>query len=1096
MHTQTTEQRLNLAVTQQQAGQLQDAERGYLAILQADPLHPVANHNMGVLAVQQNRADASLPYFVAALQADPACGHYWLSYIDGLFQAGQLEEARQVMELARQQGLQGPKVEELARRLGGEVAAGQPVRPERRAGPGNQEIDALVVLFGQGRYSEVAGLARLMTERYPEHEFGWKALGAVYKQMGQNEQALIPMQKAAALSPEDVEAHYNLGVVLQESGRLDEAQASCRQALRINPDYADAHGNLGVILQKSGRLLEAEASFRQALQINPAYAAAHCNLGNVLNDLGCFKEAAASLRRALQITPDNAEMHCNLGNILKEMGRLDEAEAAFRCALQINVDHADACFGLGKTLKELGRLDEAEVAYRQAIRLKPDNAPAHYNLGNLLKDRDRLDEAEACYRQALQIEPGFALAHYNLGNISQDKGRLDEAEACYREAIQLKPDYLDAHNNLAVTLVQMERLGEAEASYRQVLQIKPDYVEALCNLGNTLRKMDRFAEAETCYRQTLLIKPDYVEAYNNLGITLHAMGRSDDACVIYRQALQIDPDSVEMYNNLGNALSGVNRLQDACDCYQRALQLKPDYAPAHNNLGLALHGLGRLSDAEAIFRSAILIDPNDADALTNLGMTLYTMGRLAEAEAALKNALNIRPDYAEALCTLGNTQLGMGKQLDATASYRAALRVKPNFAMANSNLIFTMDLMTDIDTVSLQGERKRWNAAHAVHLHQKRIHTNIADPTRRLRIGYISADFRVHSAAFVFGGMLIYFDRGEFEVFAYSNSNKEDVLTCEFQQSVTGWRNIAGLSDDAMADLIRQDEIDILVDLSGHSSGNRLLVFARKPAPIQITAWGYATGTGMSAMDVFFSDPVFVPPEEKQFYAEQVIYLPSAFGYFHNHTPPEVNALPALSTKGVTFGSFNRLEKNSAQAYDAWAKILRSLPDSRMIIKTHALDDAGMRAQVTGYFTCAGIAPERIILLGSSSRDAHMASFNQIDIALDPFPHGGGVTALEGMMMGVPMVTIRWPTLIGRVSSSILTTMDLTDWIAETPEQYVNLAIQKAADLGALADLRQQLRGALTSSIICDQLAYTRAVEKEYRQLWQAWCLSGEGRAV
>ncbi len=986
MHTQTTEQRLNLAVTQQQAGQLQDAERGYLAILQADPLHPVANHNMGVLAVQQNRADASLPYFVAALQADPACGHYWLSYIDGLFQAGQLEEARQVMELARQQGLQGPKVEELARRLGGEVAAGQPVRPERRAGPGNQEIDALVVLFGQGRYSEVAGLARLMTERYPEHEFGWKALGAVYKQMGQNEQALIPMQKAAALSPEDVEAHYNLGVVLQESGRLDEAQASCRQALRINPDYADAHGNLGVILQKSGRLLEAEASFRQALQINPAYAAAHCNLGNVLNDLGCFKEAAASLRRALQITPDNAEMHCNLGNILKEMGRLDEAEAAFRCALQINVDHADACFGLGKTLKELGRLDEAEVAYRQAIRLKPDNAPAHYNLGNLLKDRDRLDEAEACYRQALQIEPGFALAHYNLGNISQDKGRLDEAEACYREAIQLKPDYLDAHNNLAVTLVQMERLGEAEASYRQVLQIKPDYVEALCNLGNTLRKMDRFAEAETCYRQTLLIKPDYVEAYNNLGVVLRDMGRLDEA-------------------------------EASLKC---ALEIKPDYADAHSNMGVILKEFGCLDEAEE--------------------------------------------------------------------SFRRALQIQPDYANAHSNLIFTMDMTVGADTASLQNERKRWNTVHAAHLYPQRAHRNRPDPERRLRIGYVSADFRMHSAAYVFGTMLVNFDPDRFEVFAYSNSTREDLLTRHFQKSVTQWRKIAGLSDDAVAELIRQDEIDILVDLSGHSSGNRLLVFARKPAPIQITAWGYIGGTGLNTMDVFFADPVVVPPEEKQFYAEQVRYLPCAIGYFHHHTAPEINVLPAMTSKGVTFGSFNRLVKNSQETYRVWAEVLQACPDSRMIIKTPALDDAGTRGWVTGHFTRAGIAPERIILQGNTSRDAHMAAFNQIDIALDPFPHGGGVTALEGMMMGVPVVTLRWGSLVGRLSATILSTLGLSDWIAETPEQYVEIALRKAGDLQSLAALRQQLRGIFTSSIIGDQIAYVKAVEQEYRLLWREWC--------
>ena len=397
--------------------------------------------------------------------------------------------------------------------------------------------------------------------------------------------------------------------------------------------------------------------------------------------------------------------------------------------------------------------------------------------------------------------------------------------------------------------------------------------------------------------------------------------------------------------------------------------------------------------------------------------------------------------------------------------------------------------MFNKDTASLQEERKRWDAAQTAHLQQRRVHSNMPDPARRLRVGYVSADFREHSAIRVFGGMLTRYDRSQFDVFAYSNfKRQDDRFTNLFRQNVTAWRNISRLSDDAVEQMILDDRIDILVDLSGHSVGNRLLVFARKPAPIQITAWGYATSTGMKAMDVFFADPVVVPPEDRQYFTEQVRYLPCVAGAFFNELFPDVNVLPALSGGTVTFGSFNRLAKVSDMSFRAWADVLQAVPGSRLILKTAELDDAANRERVIGHFTKAGIAAERIIMQGKTSWFEHVKAYNQIDFALDPFPHGGGVTALEGLMMGVPIIVLRWPTVTGSTSASIMTALGLTDWIAETREQYVELAAQKASDLQSLAALRQQLRDIFTSSTMGNQVAYARAVEQEYRKLWQEWC--------
>ncbi|TAN62199.1 MAG: tetratricopeptide repeat protein, partial [Magnetospirillum sp.] len=617
-----------------------------------------------------------------------------------------------------------------------------------------------------------------------------------------------------------------------------------------------------------------------------------------------------------------------------------------------------------------------------------------------------------------------------------------------------------------------------------------DYAEVHSNLGNALRDLGRLDDAVASCRRALEFKPDYAEAHYNLGTILDEMRRLDEAGASYRRAIEIRPGFADAHYNLGNILKDMDRLDEAEASYRRALGLRPDYPEAHSNLGATLKDQGRLDDAVASYRRALELRPDYAEAHYNLGIALQDLGRLDEAEASYLHALRIKPDYAEAHLNLGNVLKDMGRLDEASASYRRALQIKPDYMDAHSNLIFALDLSDKADAVELQREREKWGETYAAPLWRETAHANDRTPERRLRVGYVSADFRDHSAAKAFGGMLTRYDRSQFEVFAYSNSRGEDRLTELFKQNVTAWRNIAGLPDEAVAEAIREDGIDILVDLSGFSAGNRLLVFARKPAPVQITAWGYATSTGMRAMDVLFADPVMVPPEEKQYCTEEVRYLPNAMGAFFIDPFPGVNELPALSGGSVTFGSLNRLAKITDKTCRTWAEVLLGVPGSRLILKTPELGNASVREQVAGHFAKAGVAAERIVMLGKTSWHEHMQTCHRIDIGLDPYPHGGGVTAVEGLMMGVPVVTLRWPTMAGRASASIMTTLGLADWIAETPEQYVELAVRKAGDLRSLAELRQRLRGILTASAMGDPAAYARAVEQEYRQLWREWCAS------
>lgn len=658
-----------------------------------------------------------------------------------------------------------------------------------------------------------------------------------------------------------------------------------------------------------------------------------------------------------------------------------------------------------------------------------------------------------------------------------------------RAAAENTPE-VDTNNaiQVAVQHFQSARYSEVEAICQSILASRPDHPDALALSGLSAHLLGRNEVAAERLRRVLLIQPS-AKMHYNLGVVLQAQGRLDDAIESYRAANAITPD-YETFSNLGTVLQKQGKLSEAVKHYHQALSLKPSDAAAHNNLGEALRQQGLWEEAIKHLRRALEIAPNFLEAYGNLGLALREQGRLEEALGYSRRALALNPAYALAHCNMGSILHGLGNAEDAITHYRQALAIRPDLTEAHTSLIFALDLATGVDIHAQQAERRRWDQAHAARLMQAVPHANTPDPERRLRVGYVSADFRRHSAAVVFGAMLVHFDRAHYDVFAYSNTKKEDGITERFRNQVTCWRNILHQPDDAVADLIRHDGIDILVDLSAHSGGNRLLVFARKPAPIQITAWGYATSTGMAAMDVFFADPVTVPPEERQLFSEEVRYLPNMVGSYFADPFPEVNELPALSQGGITFGSFNRLAKTSHEVFDVWGQVLAAVPGSRLLLKSSGMDDPAARDGVTERFLRAGIPPERIVLQGNTPWFEHMRAFNQIDIALDPFPQGGGVTTLETIRMGIPVVTLRRPTIAGRVSASILTTLGLTDWIAETPEQYVAIAVRKAQDIAALAALRKGLRGIFDASPIGSAQAYVQAVEGEYRQIWRAWCRS------
>ena len=582
--------------------------------------------------------------------------------------------------------------------------------------------------------------------------------------------------------------------------------------------------------------------------------------------------------------------------------------------------------------------------------------------------------------------------------------------------------------------------------------------------------------------------PNDAAAMLDYGIALAGLARLDEAHAAFRKAEAVAAANVEALHDHSELLRQARHLTAALGNYNTALRVTPDEGALRRSCGDAFRKLNRFNDSLRSYDRALGIAP-DADTLISRSIVLRQLNRFQEALAGLELALTWEPDNPRALGIRASILLLQGKIEDSISDYRRALAIQPDWAWLHTNLIFALNFDLSATAADKQSERARWNERHARRFADGIApHTNERDPERRLRVGYVSAQFRHHAASLAFGGVIVEHDPREIEVFCYSDSTVEDAITGRFRSRAQGWQRTAGLSDQELADLIREDRIDILVDLVGHMRGNRLLTFARKPAPIQVTAWGEPTGTGLSTMDYLFADAILVSETERALLAEEVVALPNFIGYWQPDPLPGPEPLPALTAGHLTFGSFNRLQKISRPALELWASILRKLPDAQLLMKTRALGDAAERERIRAVFRAADVDPGRLTLSGFTDRDSHFEAYRKVDIALDSFPHSGGMTTLDSLWMGVPVVTWAGETVSSRLTAACLSASGLTDYVAHSPTTYAELAIARASDLNALSQLRAGLRAKLESSEFGDNVRYSRAVERAYREMWRRWC--------
>jgi predicted O-linked N-acetylglucosamine transferase (SPINDLY family) len=700
-----------------------------------------------------------------------------------------------------------------------------------------------------------------------------------------------------------------------------------------------------------------------------------------------------------------------------------------------------------------------------------------------------LADAQVLYKEILRKIPAQFDALHLLGVSEMQIGHLEAAERLMRRAVLVDPRSAPAHSNLGHLLTQTRRVEEALACFDKAIALKADYAEALFNRGHALAELKRFEAAIASYDRAIALKPDFADAENNRGVALRALHRPEEALAGYDRAIALRPGYAEALNNRGTALFDLRRFEEAVASYDEALSLKTDCADVWCNHGEALYSLERFDEALASYDRALAVDPNLVAAWLGRANILRT-SRVLEAFAACGRALAIEPNSPRGLTLLGQCHAIQGDSEQAVACYDRALAVKPDDEYALSSKIFALDFSGNAGFARQQAARASWwrEIGSPIAARSRLHHDNDPDPARRIVLGYVSSDFKKHSAAFGFSPVLKHHDRTRFEVVCYACSPKEDAVTGYFQQIADKWRSASQWSDDRLADTIRADKVDILIDLSGHSSGNRLRTFARKPAPIQVTAWGHSTGTGLATIDYLFSDPVAIPTAARHLFAEKIHDLPCLVIIEPPVSEQRSQEPPVLSKGHVTYGVFNRIDKISDEAVRVWARILQADVEARLLIKHSAVDDPSVRLALSDRFVRHGISTDRIHMLGASSRPEHIAALEQVDICLDTFPQNGGVSTWEALHVGVPVVAKLGNGVSSRLSGAILSAIGMTEWVAADDDEYAQIALKFASMPDRLRTIRHELPERIATTSGCDPAGYTAAVERAYRTMWEDYC--------
>jgi predicted O-linked N-acetylglucosamine transferase (SPINDLY family) len=868
---------------------------------------------------------------------------------------------------------------------------------------------------------------------------------------------------------------------------------------------------------QAGRLAEAEACYRRVPAGQSGHADALHLLGMIAQQRGRHDLAIDQINQAIKHYEHNAAYFCSLGISLYQQGKRDEAVVAYRRAIRIKPDFANAYSNLAGVLRDEGKIDEAITAYRQALGIKPDLAEAHFNLGNALSDRREVDGAVASYRQAIHFKPSLAEAYFCLANALRAQGKYDEVLATFDSALILHPNNVEALNARGVILHQLKRFDEALGSYDRALAIRSDYAEAFNNRGVTLQELKRFDEALTSYDRALMLRLDSPDTLYNRGVTLNELKRYEEAVASYDRALTLHPGSADALNNRGITLQRLHRNNEAIVSYDRALALDPEHVDALKNRGIGLQRLNRHDEALVSYDRSLVIEAKHADTLNNRGIALQRLKRHEEAFASYTRALELEPGHADALHNLGNLLRERHRFADALASYERALDVKPDHPHAFSGAADSAMKLCDWERRRLFAEQIKAHVSAKKSMVDPFVFLGYSgDPALqlecanhyventisagaplvysgryhdRLRIAYISSDFRSHPMAHSIVGLIEQHDHFRFEIFGISfgdddGSEIRKRLVAGFEH----FHDVRSMGDEEVAKLLYDLQIDIAIDLNGHTRNARPGIFARRPAPIQVSYQGFPGTTGANFIDYVIADTVVLPLEDQKFFTEKAVYLPDCYQVndskrrIAERTPFRRDL--GLPEHGFVFCCFNNNWKITPTIFDVWMRLLHQVGGSVLwLLKDNEIAERNLCNEAQR----RGIDSSRLVFAGRLPHPEHLARHRLAHLFVDTLPYNAHMTASDALWAGLPVVSCVGEAFAGRVGASLLHATGVPELITSNLQDYEALALRLARDPDQLMEIKARLLDHRDTCALFDTTRFARHLEAAYTKMWETW---------
>ncbi len=909
----------------------------------------------------------------------------------------------------------------------------------------------LQTAFIRHQKGDLVEAAQLYSEILRDDEFHFDALhlsGLLAGQMNDFARAHDFFDKAIQMNREFSPLYLNRANAFHTQGRFADALVNYDLAIAFKPDYADAYNNRGNTLASLKRYVDALASNALSLVLKPDYVHARNNRGALLSAINRLSEAINSYEKALSIQPDSKDSYNNLGVALQSLGRHQDAILNYAKAIEIDPHNAHIYNNRGISLHALGRFADALISYEIAIELKHDYADAFSNAGDTYRALNQADHALISYDRALAIRPAFAQAYNNRGVALQECGRLLDARASYEKAVISDLDYAEAWLNHGFVCNELKLFHEALDHYRHAIILRPAYLEAYYNLGNTLKALKLFDAALVSYGKALLLDGDFADAHYNGGLTLMEMKQFERALTSIEKTLEIKPDYIDACNSRASLLAELKRFDEALACFDHALVIRPDYAPVYSNRGVMFFEMGRFEEAIADYASALSLKPDlefTDGALFSTRMKICDWSRYDQTLKTIVTSLNSRQRAFHPFHVLG--------AIDDCGLQKQAAEIW----CESRNLSSIITLV-----------RPKYGK------------------DRKIRIGYFSPDFRNHPVSYLTARMLELHDREKFDVIGfYYGTIATDEMHGRVRKAFDRFYDVRSLSGFKIAELARECEIDIAVDLCGYTLDCRPEIFAHRAAPVQISYLGFPGTMGVNFIDYIIADHVLIPPEKTASYSEKVIYLP-CFQVNDSQrvigSEEVVRAELGLPQNAFVFCCFNNTYKFNPAILDLWARILGAV--DKAVLWMFA-DTPAARTNISREFRNRGLSDDRLFFVEKAPRTEYLARYRLADLFLDTLPYNGGTTASDALWAGLPVLTLQGESFAGRMAASLLSALDLPELIAGSPEDYVRIGIDLAMDAQKISNLKSRLAANIRTSIVFDSLKSTRLVEAGYRAAYE-----------